>query len=224
MLSTANAHAAFMDVYNQDFESNLGAEWTGFTTTSGIQSLPSPFAGNFLQGYDGASKSTLTLTGLAPHTQLDINFDLAFLDSWDSTNGNPSPDYFNVDVNGVNIFHVTSANASGSVTYSGGTGLGSPAGGCNAYGFNGAFCDRAFDVGSDPALTFANSTSTVTIDFYPSGAGWQGGADESWGIDNLNIQANVIRQPTTDVPEPGTLLLLGSGLAGMLFGRRRKQS
>jgi hypothetical protein len=229
VLSTSAAHAAFITAYSNDFDGTITGSGTpsGVQMTVGVQSLPAPFSGNFLQNYEAgnpAAKTTFTLSGLATHDKLDINFDLAFLDSWDSTNGTVAPDYFNVDVNGVNIFQVTSANASGSITYSGGTGLGSPAGGCNSYGFNGAFCDRAFDVGSDPALTIANNTSTVVIDFYASGAGYQGGADESWGIDNLQVQINTTNNPQPGVPEPGTLFLLGSGLAGVFFGRRRKSS
>ncbi len=43
-------------------------------------------------------------------------------------------------------------------------------------------------------------------------------ADEVTGIDNVWVRA----LPVTGVPEPGTLALLGLGLAGLGLGRRRK--
>ena len=50
--------------------------------------------------------------------------------------------------------------------------------------------------------------STLVIDFYASGGGWQAGQDESWAIDNVEV---------TVVPVPGAVLLgiLGLSVAGI---------
>ena len=65
------------------------------------------------------AKDTTTLTtfqvgGLGAHTALRLKFDLIFADSWDSTNGSPSPDTLTVNIDGTE-YVLTAANASGSV-------------------------------------------------------------------------------------------------------------
>jgi len=46
-------------------------------------------------------------------------------------------------------------------------------------------------MGNDPTFQNINHTSSsVTIDFYASGNGWQGGNDESWAIDNVQVCIN----------------------------------
>jgi PEP-CTERM motif len=212
--------AAAVVVYSQNFDSALGAEWTGATTLATTTGFPAPFSGSMLwnQTVGPVVKSTLTLTGLASHTTVDINFLLGFIDSWDSTDGvgGVTPDYFFLDVDGVNILAATAANTSGSINYSAGTPL---TVGCPNF-YNNVYCDKAFDVGSDPALTIAHTGSTLKLDFYAGGAGWQGGSDESWSIDNLSI--DISTRSVGAVPEPATLLLFGSGLLGFSAFRRRK--
>jgi hypothetical protein len=66
---------------------------------------------------------------------------------------------------------------------------------------------------SEPSLqNIPHTASSVTISFFASGAGWQGGNDESWGLDNLSVGINV--------PEPTMLGSLGL-LAAALGARRR---
>jgi hypothetical protein len=109
-------------------------------------------------------------------------------------------------VDGISILQITSANASGSITY-GGTQLG----GLSDRGWSG-WADRAFNMSTESLLTLAHTGSTLTIDFYASGDGWQGYYDESWAIENLKVEA---------VPVPPTLLLLAPGLLGLMGIRRR---
>jgi hypothetical protein len=60
----------------------------------------------------------------------------------------------------------------------------------------------------------AHSSSTLSIEFFASGSGWQGSTDESWAIENLQVTAN-------PVPLPGAFLLFAPGLAGLLAIRKR---
>jgi hypothetical protein len=218
LASLSPASAVPLTVYSNNFDGSIaygsgvsGSLW-GVTATESHQSLPAPFGGNVLRNTGGSGAATvLTLSGLPAHSMIGISFNFAFIDSWDSDNGSVSPDYFKVSVDGTPILQITAANASGTHTYAGTTlGVGN-------FGFSG-WIDRAFDLGPEPALSFGHSNPSVTWTLEAVGAGWQGGGDESWAIDNLNVVVNTI---PVAVPQPGTLLLLGTGLLGLGFVVRR---
>lgn len=212
--------ATSVALYSNDFDGNevfytgVTGGLSGVTGTESVQgySAVAGFSGNLLRNAttgNPASYTTLTLSNLPTHTSIDINFLFAFIDSWDSTNGSPAPDWFNVKVDGVSVLQITAANASGSNTYNG-TVL-DP---LTHRGWWGNYGERAFDMGPESALSMAHSASSLTIDFFSSGAGWQGGSDESWAIENLQVTAN-------PVPLPGAVLFFAPGLAGLLAIRRR---
>ena len=126
-----------------------------------------------------------------PVTSVDVDFLLAVLDSWDGSNGSPAPDIFNVRVDGTVVFSHTFAIASGTSDYTPPPG-GLLSSGTNL-GFNPSWADQAFNMYLEPALHgIAHTASTLTIDFYASGAGWQGGDDESWAIENVRVSANLV--------------------------------
>jgi regulation of enolase protein 1 (concanavalin A-like superfamily) len=129
----------------------------------------------------------LTLTGLPPHTSIDINFLLAIIDSWDGSEPGACtdchPDIFTVTVDGNTLFS-------------------------EAFGFNGSvfapppdvllieyallgfnhWGDAAYDMGLNPTFdSIPHTANTLTIEWVASGDGWQGGDDESWAIDNLEV-------------------------------------
>ena len=162
-----------------------------------------------------AASSALTLTGLAAHDSIDIDFLLAIIDSWDGSVTSVAPDFFNVRVDGVVVYSETydqfdladqSASTSNLIV-----GPGTP------LGFNASFGDSAYDMTGIAALTgIAHTASSLTIEFFASGAGWQGLSDESFAIENVAVNLNAV-----DAPEPGTLALLGLALAGLVrLGRR----
>jgi len=166
---------------------------------------------------DPASFTSLSLGGLPAHTSISASFILGFLESWDSRDGTVTPDNLEIWIDGVQVAQMTSNNASGTIMdFDGGTVIAS---GVQANS-NTFFSDTLVNMSTAPFLTFAHSASALTIDFRASGAGWQGGGDEAWGIDNIQLTY----ENADAVPEPGTLALLGLGLAGLGLSRRRKAS
>lgn len=204
MCAAAGAASA-QQVFSSDFESGLPAEFSGSGAVEGTQGYASyGFGSQFLRNDTLGSPSILTLTNLPAHTSISIDLVLAAIDSWDSTNGNPSPDFFNISVDDVSVFQATFANTSGSNSY--GPLLVDNAG----LGFSG-YADDAADLSTEALLhNIPHTASTVVIKFYASGGGWQGGFDESWAIDNLSV---------TVVPAPGAAAM---GLLGLAAMRRRR--
>ena len=60
-------------------------------------------------------------------------------------------------------------------------------------GFLSSYVDSAYDLGWEPALqSIPHTASAVTIAWFASGDGWQGGSDESWAIDNVQIFVDAV--------------------------------
>lgn len=161
------------------------------------------FAGNFLRNDTGGyassggigtpgSPTILTLIGLPPHTSININFLLAIIDSWDGSEPGTGPeactdchpDILTVTVDGNIIF-------SESFGFNNPSYVPLPDVWLTEYallGFNPDFGDAAYNMDLDPTFNgIPHTASTLTIEWVASGDGWQGGDDESWAIDNLEI-------------------------------------
>jgi hypothetical protein len=215
--ATALSVMSGTQVFFENFDGVLSGNLSGVTTVAGVQGFAglgpagNQFEGLFLHNSStgqNAPATILTLTGLPPRSYIEINFLFGAIDSWDSTDGDYAPDYFNVWMDGYIIFRATFANASGTVNYKNGL-LSS---GSNL-GFNPDYDDSAYNMYYFRQLAFRyHNASTVTLKFYASGGGWQGGADESWAIDNLEVRI---------LPLPGTVLLFAFGLVGLLGWRFR---
>ncbi len=161
--------------------------------------------GNFI-ARGGNGTYTLNLFGIGAHNALSVSFDLAIIDSWDGdtrVGGTaPGPDVFMV-ADGSTLFSESFDN----FDLNDDSFTGAPILGPEQLGFNLTWPDSLYNI----ELTFAHTTDFLTLTW--SADALQSLADESWAIDNLIIRS---------VPEPGTLALLGIGLAALGFSRRRK--
>jgi hypothetical protein len=206
-------------VYFNDFDNpaTVGSGVTAtFTSPGALIGTLAPFAATYGNIHRSASNTTsvkLTLSGLPAHTALSLSFIGAFLDSWDGTGGNPAPDYLDLKVDGNLIGQYTSGQASGGqYVFGGGTQIVGPG---NQFDTNQFYSDVVVDFSTAPALSFAHTASSITIEWIAAGAGWQGVGDEYFGIDNVKVAV-------TPVPEPGTWALMALGLAGLGAAARRR--
>ena len=227
----ASAQASLL-VYQNNFDApaSVAAGFTASLTGGGIIGTavgsgfaPSAINLRVLSNSTGSLSSTpiastLSMGSVAGYNAGNVSFDLAFVGSWDSPGGIPigSPDFFQMWINSSLALSTTCNNGSG------------PASGCdpNAYPMQltplgvvllpGAtllggvirtlHVSQAFSV---------NPSSSLTFDWRAAGAGWQGGKDESWAIDNIKVELST-------VPEPGALALAAVALlAAGMAGRRR---
>ncbi len=206
LLAVGSTHAA--TAYTQDFETGtLGADWSGagsIQTTSGLSAFG---FGDLHLRNETTGASVLSLSGLAPHTEMTVSFSLAMWDSIDS-----GGDIFQVQVDGGFVINREFGNYYGESTGPG-TVLTPPFTGFSTpdYGYNSYFRDSARAV----SVTFAHSAPSLALSFqFPNSQGY---TDESFGVDNLVVSINA-------VPEPGTYALMGFGLAGLALMQRRRSA
>jgi len=205
-------------VYSNDFDNpavvggGASASWGG---AGGLQATIGTFNaayGNIWRSDSASQAVTLSLTNLPAHTAVTIGFTAAFLDSWDSSNGNPAPDWYEVYIDSVMVGQYTYNNASGGIASYGGATLVAQ---YVQFDANVFFTDSVVDFSTDPTYSFSHSAPTLTFSVKAGGAGWQGGLDEAIGIDNIRVVL-------TPVPEPGTWALLAAGLAIVAGVARRR--
>lgn len=203
------AFAAPVTVFSTDFESGLPAEFSapgcvieGVQGYAGLGPAGRQFGGSFLR-YTSQSifDTKLTVRNLPPHDHLTVQSLLAIIDSWDST------EIMRIWVDGVLRFsHRFSLALADTTTY-----FPAPPGAILKMGTNLGFTfgsyyvhDRAYDLGVEPAfLDIPHTADTVTVVWNlaahsgTTADAWQGGGDESWGIDAIRIQVD---QQNTGVP------------------------
>lgn len=189
-------------VFSTDFNNGVPAEFTGVTTLESVQgyaglgNAPNIFDGDFLHNSSiPPLPTTLTLTGLPAHTSIDLHFLLAIINSWDGYEGACcGSDSFTITIDGKPVLNEVFDNAA-----AGGKQSYFPAPGVELarmvdLGFHFAdinHLDSGYDMSKEPKFTGIRHTSdTLTIEWYASGTRWQGGTDESWAIDNVQVILN----------------------------------
>lgn len=220
---TTDAETAGLTVFSTDFESGIPEEITGpglirdsegYNTDAFLQNTSVP---------QNAS-TVLTLTGLPEHTSVSLDFLLAIINSWDGADGGASPDVFNVSIDGRIIFSQAFDNfVLSSQTYLppdgvlltpriGATASFSPNGFANlgldtGLGQEEFWGDALYAMGNEPTFNLIpHTSSTLTVEWYANGAGYQGGSNESWAIDNLSVTLGGVKlsRPIVEVPASNT--------------------
>jgi len=197
-------------IYYNDFESGVADNFTN----GPVMDAPNGST-KILGDYGENAGSTLNLSGIGGHTTVTLTLDLFIIHSWDG-NTSPGPDYMRISADGTNLLHATFANVSGyQQSYSDATPLGGGPFGTmtdsDGYGLLGFSDFYARDVLYRLSFTFAHTSSSLSLEFY--GEGLQHVTDESWAIDNVQVQADI-------VPEPATIAAMAIGLAAL---RRRRR-
>jgi uncharacterized protein (TIGR03382 family) len=218
-------------LYSNDFESGVrGPEWSTNTTIIHHQNF-TRFVGRYSQnesvtltltapqvpsggGSGGSGGSTGGSSGGSTggpaggdstlYNTFLLSFDLYVLDSWDGDLTPHGPDAFQIWVNGIKHYDHTFANQHQYQSFR------APDIGPAHMGFNGLYMDSIY---RQIAVPFEiGSAETISIKFRSQGLLHLD--DESWGIDNVRVTY-------TTVPSPGSLCLLGAGLAILVPRRRR---
>ena len=159
---------------------------------AGIGNGGNVFGGDFLRNTTGDINVTsdptgLTLTGLPPHSGIDLNFLFAKIATWDGAEQGDgecqicAPDLLEIKVDGQVVFsesfgfHSPSfLPAPGSVVLEDLVNLGF------------SDWDSAYDMDLVGQLSdIPHTADTLVIEWRATGAGWQGGDDESWAVDNV---------------------------------------
>jgi hypothetical protein len=171
-----------------DFEDAVKpVQFTGNGAVNSSGGFSSDGFGDYFLWSDGPH-ITLTLTDLPTHDSLDVNFLFAVINTWDGNSqagGTVSPDYFNVAVDGVVIFRETfDFRLLSDQSYV------PPPGGLLAFRPN-TYEAAAYNMGVDSVFDgIVHTDSTLTVEWWADGGGWQGGQDESFAVDNVEITLN----------------------------------
>jgi hypothetical protein len=218
-LMVCSTAAPAANVFFSDFAGSMPSEITGAGSLESVQgyqgvgNAPNIFDGRFLRNAstgNPAAATILTLSNLPAHTELSLGLLLGIIDSWDGL-GSYGPDYFNIELDNAVIFSEAFQVAAGPQTYV------PPPGGWlvnnQALGWGNAYPEDGYDLYLEPRLqSIPHTAPSAVIRFFASGGGWQGGTDESWAIENLQVSV---------IPEPGAFALLACAVLATLSPRRR---
>lgn len=219
--AAGSAHASTL-VYSNDFEGSV----TGWNKPN---KTVTPVGGRGFLGEFGNDTVVLPLNNLAGHSEVTLSFDLYILRSWDGNNTHPGvgPDIWSVGaMHGEMGEHVLLATTFSAQPMShnraqayplaygdGNSPMYAGASEVNSLGYIHTNRDMEYALSSVYHMSFTFEHSESSLELWFRAAGLQSLADESWGLDNVNVSIN-------GVPAPGAVALLGLG--GLAMGRRRR--
>jgi len=207
----ATVAGAATTVFTTDFESGIPPEFSapgafldGVQGYAGLGPPGRQFGGQFLHYVAlDIEPTTLKLRNLPPHDHLSVQFLMGIIDSWDGT------ELMEISVDNQLLFNHWFQLATGDSSdyyppppgalLSKSTDLGWS--GCCYYNR-----DRAYDLGVEPAFqNMPHTADSVTVTWTigalagPAADQWQGGADESWAIDDVSVEVSSL---TAGVGDP----------------------
>lgn len=229
-------------VYSNNFQGTIGSEWSDTSVASAPN--PDYRGTRLFLGEFGNESVSLSLNGLPTHGFTTVSFSLYLIRSWDGNdttqvNGDAlGPDTWSLGVTGgPTLLSATfsngnpagqsyapspgapSCNTGYNAVYPAGT-YNPMTGAAECYSLGYTFTDPVnnrpeewMDSVYNLSFTFAHNTSDLVLNF--SASGLQGLADESWGLDNVQVAV-------APVPVPPAVWLFGSGLLGLVGIARRK--
>lgn len=198
-------------VYFDDFEGAGAVTGAGGITDAQGYHGVNGIEGSFWRNDTKSLATILNLSGLARHSLMTLELDIAFIDSWDGAIGRIyGDDIFNIVVDGVTQLITTNFGGLGGELSDGVYGY---------FGFTQKYDDEAYRL----TTTFSHSADTAAFSFFANGRKWQAGLDESWAIDNLRVSTDAV---PSEVPLPGSLPLMAGGLGLLVLcaGRRGRST
>jgi hypothetical protein len=212
-LAAQTANAQWRTIYQNNFESRtLGTEWSLNARTVSNGEAFTVFNGNYANENIKLNLTPVAEPGRGVGSGLPgaggpmyrLTFDLYIIDTWDGEEASWGVDKLGVAVNGENLFLESFSNHNLQRQS-----MRTPDVWGRKLGFSEPWNDSIYRAVSMDFRLPADSTR-LTVKWYDLGL--QGNGDETWGIDNVNIEYNPI-------PAPGALALT---LAFPLLSRRRR--
>ena len=221
LLWFGSSSAYALTVYENDFQSAVGSEWSHTLTQN--TPTPYPFGARSFLGEFGNEKVSLSLSNLAAHSSVLLEFDLYLIRSWDGSSAGTAFDYgddhFKLAVTGgATLLDETFSNGN-PAGQSFGPLTNNPyyTGASETYSLGYVFYDgiqqtsQVMDSVYHLSFQFASNADQLTLNF--TGYGLQSLDDESWGLDNVHVSA---------IPEASSVSMMGLGILALAWRARRR--